>query len=368
MQGGGDTNNFRSGDRVAAGKGLECGESGKPVALAEGSWPGVAREPNVPGRGDETASASREPWVEFNGYWAAYLRALYPNRPALLGYKAPPEEQMVPFDSLQLALIEARIFGGNYILDLPPPYRAALLRGDETARAAWKQLGATAGWLRAQKSLLETPVFPQVTQLVEPGEATAEIAKLLIRRIASPRLEAAARPPAPAPERLTVVAVELEKPSTELRNRILAHAVAGGSVIVNGEGWGSSRLKLLRKQEDRDVYTVGSGRLVVYRGAIADPSEFAMDVIDVVTQKRRPARLWNAPSVVALAAGKGILKCVNYGSPVSSEVQARIYGKFSKATLLRPEAQPLTLKTALRGGTTEVQIPELRRLGMVVFS
>ena len=198
-------------------KDLNAAQSGKPVALAEGSWPGVAREPNVPGRGDETASASREPWVEFNGYWAAYLRALYPNRPALLGYKAPPEEQMVPFDSLQLALIEARIFGGNYILDLPPPYRAALLRGDETARAAWKQLGATAGWLRAQKSLLETPVFPQVTQLVEPGEATAEIAKLLIRRIASPRLEAAARPPAPAPERLTVVAVELEKPSTELR-------------------------------------------------------------------------------------------------------------------------------------------------------
>ena len=94
---------------------------------------------------------------------------------------------------------------------------------------------------------------------------------------------------------------------------------------MNGEGWGSSRLKLLRKQEDRDVYTVGSGRLVVYRGAIADPSEFAMDVIDVVTQKRRPARLWNAPSVVALAAGKGILKCVNYGSPVSSEVQAHLW-------------------------------------------
>src|SRR5690349_12030126 len=53
-------------------KNLNAAPSGKPVVLVEGSWPGVAREPNVPGRGDETASASREPWVEFSGYWAAY--------------------------------------------------------------------------------------------------------------------------------------------------------------------------------------------------------------------------------------------------------------------------------------------------------
>ncbi len=35
--------------------------------------------------------------------------------------------------------------------------------------------------------------------------------------------------------------------------------------------------------------------------------------------------------------------------------------------MLRPGAEPAELKTARRGTTTEVFIPELRRLGIVVF-
>lgn len=348
-------------------KDLGAAQPGKPVALLEGSWPGIARDPGVAGRGDETASASREPWIEINCHWISWLRALFPERPAILGYGAPPRDHMTAFDSLELALVESRVSGGNYILDLPARYREALLRGDEKALSSWRQLGRTARWLRDQGSSLGQPVFPQVTQLVEPGEATAEIAKLLFRRNASPRLDAAARAPAPIPERLALVAVELEKPSAEQRNRILAHARAGASVVVNGAGWIASGLQLLRKDDDRDVFTAGKGRLFVYHEAILDPSEFAMDVIDIVTHKRRAARLWNAPSVVALAAGKGILICVNYGSPIGSDVQARVYGKYAKATLLRPEGQSTPLKPALRSGATEVQIPGLRRLGIVVF-
>src|SRR6266498_3662564 len=58
----------------------------RPAALTGVLWPGVSRGPNVPGRGDETASASREPWVDANGYRIGWLKALYPNKPAVLGY------------------------------------------------------------------------------------------------------------------------------------------------------------------------------------------------------------------------------------------------------------------------------------------
>ncbi|MGH9659671.1 MAG: hypothetical protein ACRD96_14070, partial [Bryobacteraceae bacterium] len=67
------------------------------VALGGGLWPGVRRPPNVAGRGDETASASVEPWVDSNGYWIAYLRALYPRRAALLACKLPESDRVVPF-------------------------------------------------------------------------------------------------------------------------------------------------------------------------------------------------------------------------------------------------------------------------------
>jgi hypothetical protein len=50
------------------------------------------------------------------------------------------------------------------------------------------------------------------------------------------------------------------------------------------------------------------------------------------------------------------------------EVQARVQGHYTKATLLRPDGASIPLAPAKRGSMTEVQVPELRRLGVVVFS
>src|SRR5688500_8277428 len=211
-------------------------DSETTLAHASGLWPGIRKPPNVDGRGDETASASREPWVDSNGYMAGYLRALNPDRPAVLGYK--PDnlgDRAVPFDSLELALIEAWTAGGNYILAVEPTYREALLRKDPKATAAWEQLGRTARWLRENVVLFRQPALPTVTALVESGAATAEIANLLYRRNVSPGLAQAAAPPAPDPaRRLALVAANLRPPAPEVANRIMQHAQAGTTVIVAG--------------------------------------------------------------------------------------------------------------------------------------
>ena len=352
-------------------KSLDQAPPDKPAALTGILWPGVSRGPNVAGRGDETASASREPWVDANGYWIGYLRALYPKRPPLLAPVAPAD-RMVPFDSHELALIEGWVFGGNTILTFDQRYRNAVQKKDAQALEAWRSLVATARWLQQNIELFRQPAIPTITHLVEPGQATAEIANLLSRRNGSPAIEPAANPPAPDPQRrLAVVAVELASPSENLRRRLLAHAEAGSAVIVNR--WPAAGLKPVRGNDDRDFYALGRGQLIVYKGAIADPSEFALDVIDIVTHRRRAVRLWNAPSVViratAAPAGKGkaLLHAINYGSPVTSQFPARIQGHFARATLLRPESPPLALKAAQRGPTTEVFFPALRRLGVVVY-
>ena len=340
----------------------------KPVVLTEGKWPGVARGTGSGNFDEVVASASREPWVELNEYWVAWLRALFPDRAAVLSYAAAADDKLLPYDSLELALIEARAAGGNYILNVEPRYREALLKGEERALAAWRQLGQTARWLREHRELFEQTVFPQITLLVQLDEETPEIAKLMYRRNASPALAPAARPPAPSPRCLALVAVELKPPAPAARNTILAHADAGGCVVVNGDWWKTSRLKQVRKDEDRDVFALGKGQVVAYRDAISDPSEFALDVIDLITHRRRAVRLWNGRAAVGVATGKGVLQCINYGSPVRMRVQARIQGSYSHAVLMRPEAADIELKTAPRGTTTEVYLPELRRLGVVVFS
>lgn len=92
------------------------------VALTEGLWPGVGR-PGMESDDAFTTGATGRPWVNANAHWFGILRCLYPNRSALLGY-LPDEkagvkpELLVPYDSLELALIEAKANGGNYLLTL----------------------------------------------------------------------------------------------------------------------------------------------------------------------------------------------------------------------------------------------------------
>jgi hypothetical protein len=354
------------------------------VALSSGQWPGVSRGPSQ-GQDEFSAGATEAPWVDANGYWFGFLRALYPNRPALLAYL--PDEKagvkpdtLLPYDSLELALVEAWANGGNYLLSLEPRYHARLLSGEGKALSAWRRLGRTAGWLKGHASWFGQPTFPVITVLVEPNDGLAEIANLLYRQSASPALASAANPPALDPSRLlALVAVGIQTPTAEIRRRILSHAEAGASLVVDAPGagawWRDPGLKLVRSQEDREFYSLGRGQLVAYREAISDPSEFAFDVIDIVTQKQRAARLWNAPTVIALATlcppganrGRALLHLINYGSEPTGDLLAAIRGTYSKGTLLRPEGSSLALPTAKRGTNTEVTIPELERLGVVVL-
>ena len=353
------------------------------VALTEGLWPGISRGESE-GNDQVMASATEQPWVNANGYWFGLLRCLYPSRPALLGYLPDEKAGVKPgvlqhFDSLELALIEARVNGGNYLLALEPRYREKLLGGDAKALDAWRQMGRTAQWLGKNAGLFRQATLPAITVLVEADEALAETVNLLYRHSASPALAPALNPPAPDPlHRRALVAVGIQPPSREVGRRILSHAQAGTSVIVDATGekawWRDPRLKLVRRQEDRDFYALGRGQVVAYHAAISDPSEFVFDVIDVITQPRRAARIWNAPTAVALATdcpagverGRALLHLVNYGPWISDDVLVAVQGSYSRASLLRPGAEPLPLTAARRGLTTEVMIPELGKVGVLV--
>jgi hypothetical protein len=287
-----------------------------------------------------------------------------------LHYKPDLGDRNVPFDTLELALIEAWVAGGNYILAMPPDHREALRRNDPKAVAAWQQLGRTGAWLRKNVGMFRQPTVPIVTAVVDKGEASAEIANLLYRRNVSPALRAVTAIPAPDPATtLALVAVNLESPSPEVLRRIYTHAEYGATVISTNVPAGR---KPVRAEQDRIYYSAGKGQVVAYKTEIADPSEFALDVIDILAHKNRAVRIWNAPAVIALATasprrGERLMHLVNYGSPINMEVQARIQGNFSQATLLRPDADPVKLPAAKRGTTTEVQVPELKRLGVIVF-
>ena len=345
-------------------------------AMRGGVWPGIRR----PGKSldwddDLVASASAEPWIDSNLYLAPLQRALAAGRTPLAAYRAAPESGLAagrsaPFETLEVALVEARLSGGNYVLSIDPRYRAALLSGDTKALAAWASLGRTAAWLGEHASLFGHQAPPTLTALVEPGNpATAELANLLYRRSGSPRLAASGRSPEPDAKRILVlVAASLKT----VPPAVWRHAEAGSTVVIDDPALVRPEWKRVKQEPDRDFFDAGSGRVAVYRKRIAEPSEFALDMIDLVGHRRRPARLWNAPSAVVFstagpAPGEALLHIVNYGAAQNEDVQARIDGHFKQATLLRPEAPSAPLKTQPRGHATEVFLPRLERAAVIRF-
>jgi hypothetical protein len=344
--------------------------SGSPVIFRAGLWPGVhPLDASV-------ASATRGVWIDQNCYLVEYLRALYPKLPAVLGYLPDKEggvsaERAVPFDTLELALAEAWMAGGNFVMALEAQFRESLLKGAANAVAAWRKMGRTAGWLRENTSVFGQPMQSCVTILVDNQDNSLEIANLAYRQSVSPALVPAANPPAPDPARcLELVAAGIETPAADARRRILANAEAGTTLVVDAPGpqawWRVAGLRHLREDPDRDYYSLGKGQVVAYKEPVVDPSDLALDMIDYVTQNRRAARVFNCNSAVVMA-GRAVLYIINYGRPQDLPVLARIQGAFTKATLLRPEAAPQTVKLSRRGSSSEATLPGLERVAAVVF-
>jgi hypothetical protein len=345
-------------------------DSGQPLIFRAGLWPGVHTQSQV------AASATRGVWIDQNCYLVPYLRALYPRIPPILGYLPDkdggvPPERSVPFETLELALAEGWMPGGNYIMALEARFREELLKGSANAVAAWRGVGRMAAWLRANAAVFGKPMQRSVTVLVENKDDSLEIANLGFRQNVSPTVLSAADPPAPDPARcLELVAVGIDAPDAERRRRILAHAQAGTTLVVDAPGeqawWRVPGLKLVREDQERRFYALGKGQIVAYKDPVVDPSELALDMIDYITQKRRAARVFNCNAAVAMA-GESVLYIVNYGRPQDLPVLARIQGSFTKATLLRPEAPPASVKVSRRGTSSEATLPGLERVAAVVF-
>lgn len=340
--------------------------------VSDGLWPGIRRPASRAAREAEVASASAEPWVDANGYLVAYHRALNPGKQVTLGYLANEkagvrEDVEIPFGTVELALVEARTAGGNFILDLPVRFRTRLLAADPKAIEAWTSLCRTAAWLKANAGLFGHPALPAITGLVEPGMPTREIANLLHRRGASPFLWNASTPLPAGHAPLALVAAGLK----QIPDPCFEAAAAGAILVIDQPAPASA--PVTKQESDRKFHSHGKGTIVAYNRRIIDPSEFAMDVIDLITHKRRSTRLWNAISAIPLATagarpGEALLHVINYGGSAREEVQAHIQGHFAKATLLSPERLPLPLKTARRGPSTEVFLPTLERFATVRFS
>ena len=354
---------------------------GAQPILAAGLWPGVRAPPNVPGRGIEVATASREPWLDTNPYLIGYLRGMFPERAAVLGYLPDASAgitggRAVPHESVEVALVEAYMAGGNFVISLPDDYRNALLDEDQEALAAWQSLGVTARFLQQNRERIQQPNRSRIAAAAGSLAESGEILNLMYRRNMFPVVYPATEIPVLDPSRLRAfVYANLAQPGASARRRLFGYVQAGGLLVVSPRDretpkwWLAEGTEKTRSDNDRDHYTLGNGRVVAYHDPVLDPSEFALDVIDLVGVQTRDVRLWNAPTVVgsAVEAGRSAAQVhlVNYDTPIDRGFPTRVDGVFRRATVLEPNGEERRLKAVKRGEATEVWVDRIGRFALI---
>jgi hypothetical protein len=342
------------------------------AVLRAGLWPGSQRP--QPGQ----ASATERTWVNANLHLIAWLRARFPQRQAILGYRADEsaglaKDQRAPFWTVELSMAEAAVAGGTVIVSLPDNFREALLGGQGMAREAWESMLGTRRFLTEFSAQFQRPVASRVAVLAGELEECGEILNLMFRHNVSPAVISADAPV--ALERFRVlVGVGLGRRPVAAK-AALQHARAGGQLMVapanenEPEWWKVAGLRKLRSEEERDVYALGRGAILVYRAPVADPSEFALDVIDVLGWRRRDLRIWGADAIIGVLhrqdGGAVSVDLVNYGGR-EGDFLIRLEGAFHKATLRQPGLEPLALRAAIRGSGTEIEMPRIQRVASLL--
>ena len=362
------------------------------AVLRGGVWPGIASQ------GASVASASEGIWLDANSSLVGYLRAVFPKRPAVLGYRPDkdggvPATRSVPPRSVEVSLADAFAAGGHVILSIPDDYRAALGKGETRALTAWKSLADVAGFLQKQRAMVRHEGYSRVGVLAGDLEQSGEVLNLAFRRNLSPVVVPLKSVPPVSLDRFDVVAaanVPLGLPAIE---ELTSFVRRGGTVLAapapedekNPPWWTKVGGKKVESAEDRDVYTLGKGRIYGYHGAVLDPGPFALDLKDAAADmapredgiKNLDFRIWSADSVLGVLYRVGPMRMAlvltSYGNFLTHDFLISVRGRYREATIvdastpdqLGGAASPLVLMP--RTGRVEFNLKQLARTAIILL-
>ncbi len=351
------------------------------AVLRSGVWPGI-----VP-TDTSKAGATEHVWLDADTSLYAQLRAQYPARRAVLGYRPDkdggvPETRSVPARSVEVALADAYAAGGSVILSLPLDYRVALGKNDARALESWKTLAEVRAFVSERLAITDTPLAGRTAVICGTIEQTGEILNLAFRKNLCPV-------PLAKPEFTTarfdiVVAANIEVPPV-MADNLARFAMAGGSVIAAPAGeekspwWTRRGWKKLRAEPDRDVYAAGRGMVYAYHDTVMDPGAFALDVKELAGQLSQPGigvknydlRLWTADTVLGtlhrLSPTSIAVVLTAYGTPLRHEFLVSVRGAFKRARYetIGVPAKPVELMK--RPGRVEFTLTQLSRIGILTL-
>jgi hypothetical protein len=352
------------------------------AVLRYGVWPGIAT-PEL-GRAGATASV----WLDANTSLVAQLRAQFPKRRAVLGYRPDkdggvPETRSLPARSAEVALADAYAAGGSVVLSLPENYRRGLLAGGSSELEAWKSLAGVQAFIRETQAVADAPLTGRTAVLCGTIEQSGEILNLAFRKNLCPVALPLAPPPLTATQFDVVVAANFELAPAAIEN-VARFAMSGGTVLAAPAGeeknpwWTKRGWKKVRSEEDRDFYAAGRGTVIGYQTPVFDPGSFALDLKDAAGERSQPGlgvknydlRVWQADSVLGTlhrtAPGQVAAILTAYGGQMRREYLVGVRGRYRRGTVRQAsDPAPRPVKLEPRSGRVEVSLPQSSRIAIL---
>jgi hypothetical protein len=293
----------------------------------QGLWPGIEIEH---AGGAATAGPTSTPWINTNTGFLRFVRAA--TESAIWIGEQPPAGVIFPAQRYALAVADATMAGGRWIIAVDADLERRLIAGESQALAAWKQIEAHVRYWDNAEWLAYRPYSQLV--LVQDADSGGLLSGGILDLLSV--LHTSARP-APT-RRLSAssfegarVVLNLDAESAGARQKVELEKFArrGGLVVNPPAGWRfpdiSAQQTLPNRRQLDQIQPIWE---VTY---------------EATARKNFGVRTFNTASVLfhLLAKPDGsslLVHLVNYADYLAEDVTVQVLGKWRRARLYSPEA------------------------------
>ena len=348
---------------LAKQKGLTVANLAAPPAgtfVAQGEWPGVQALETA-----ATAGPTGNPWVDSNGWKVRLESARHPG--ARVWVDAKPKGQVFP-DSYRVALADAAVYGGRWIVSLDEGFAADVAQGKAEAVASWKKLGAAARFFEDRKAwsgYAPEAVVGIISDFTGDNEMMGgELLNLVARTNQQYRVILKNKlSPASFANLKAVIYGDAAPPPPALKNNILAF-VQGGGLLITHPGWGiAPGMRASNQDNDRYVWrTLGKGRIAFAKSEFDDPWVIAQESVLLISHRHDLLRFWNGGSVgsyftMAPDRKRALVHVIFYADQGPEEAGVRVAGNYRSAKMWTLDGKESRIEMIPQKDAVELHLP-----------
>ena len=345
------------------------------ISVVKGLWPGVKLTES--GRVDRaSAGPTGDPWVDSNGWKVRLSAALHPDHQVWVD-AAPPAAARLHPESYSMAIADAAVYGGAWIITLDEQLAAGIVSQQADALAAWNRVCAATrffaahqGWTRYQPAAVVGVISDFAgknqflsSELVNLIARTNQQYRIIPKQKASPAAFAGLR---------TVMYVDADTPPEDWKKQILAFVQAGG-LLITGPAWGAVSGPAIDNPDFPGylLHSVGTGRIAVSKAQFKDPYILAQDSVVLTSHRHDLLRFWNGGAVGSFltmdpGGQRAALQMLFYAGAHQLRPTVRVAGRYRAATLSTiDQPTPQKVETEFEKDSLELHLPPLSQYAAV---